>query len=485
MLDNSGHFIGGEWDNKDDTFDVINPSNQTLYSKVADGSRESARAAVDAANAAFPSWSGLAFTERADFLEKFRAELLSRGPAVIAALAQETGAAMGIAMFQVKKTPEVIRAAVAASYGPEGEIMPSGGGKMNLAVRRPIGVVTVITPWNAPLILTARGIFFALAAGNTVVLKPSEESPYCGGLLFAEIAEAIGLPSGVLNVVTASRAKVAEVGDELIENPKVKGVSFTGSSAVGKAIAVKCAGLLKKCCVELGGKDALIVCDDADLDVSARAANFGSNIHAGQICMSVERVLVQNSVFDSFLEKFTHLVGGLKVGDVTADKSLPVGPLINEKQAAKVKAQLDDAVAKGAKIEVGGTVDGLFVAPTVVTGVTSDMQIWHEETFGPVAIVIPFEDDDEAVEISNGSAYGLSSGVMTSDESRGLAIAYRLETGMCHINDQTVNDEPHCPFGGSKNSGIGRHGGRWAMDTFTETRWISMQRSEKQFPPMF
>lgn len=485
MLDIRGHFIGGEWDGDSGTFDVVNPSNQAVFSQAPDGTRESATKAIEAAYAAFPAWANLAFTERADYLEKFRSTLLAKGPQIAGALAAETGAAMGIAMFQVKKTPEVVRAAIAASYAPEGEIMPSGGGKMNLAIRRPIGVVTVITPWNAPLILTARGIFFALAAGNTVVLKPSEESPYCGGLVFAEIAEEIGLPKGVLNVVTSSRENVVEVGDELIENPLVKGISFTGSSAVGTNIAEKAAELLKKCCVELGGKDALIVCDDADIDLAARAANFGSNIHAGQICMAVERVLVQASVFDDFMEKFTTRVGDLKVGDVSADKSLPVGPLINQKQASKVKEQLDDAVAKGAKIEVGGGVEGLFVQPTVVTGVTSDMKIWSEETFGPVAIVIPFETDEQAIELSNGSNYGLSSGVMTGDEARGLAIAYRLETGMCHINDQTVNDEPHCPFGGSKNSGIGRHGGRWAMDTFTETRWISMQRGEKQFPPMF
>ena len=326
---------------------------------------------------------------------------------------------------------------------------------------------------------------FALAAGNTVVLKPSEETPYTGGLLWAEIFEEAGVPGGVLNVVTCSRGNVAEVGTELVENPLVKGVSFTGSTPVGREIAARAGAHLKKCCVELGGKDALIVCEDAEMDRATGAANFGSFMHQGQICMSVEKILVHEDIFEEFLAKFKERASKLKVGDPTEELDHIIGPLINDRQADRVKHQIEDAVKKGAKIELGGKVNGRFVDPTIITNITSDMSLYQDETFGPVVFVMPFKSDEEAVNIANDTEYGLSSGVITKDEYRGLEIAQKLETGMCHINCSSVNDEPHAPFGGSKSSGVGRHGGRWATETFTETRWITMERGGKGFPPGF
>ena len=326
-----------------------------------------------------------------------------------------------------------------------------------MAVRRPIGVISVISPWNFPCILTARGMAFALAAGNTVVLKPSEETPYTGGLLWAEIFEEAGVPGGVLNVVTCSRENVAEVGTELVENPLVKGVSFTGSTPVGREIAARAGAHLKKCCVELGGKDALIVCEDAEMDRATGAANFGSFMHQGQICMSVEKILVHEDIFEEFLAKFKERASKLKVGDPTEELDHIIGPLINDRQADRVKHQIEDAVKKGAKIELGGRVNGRFVDPTIITNITSDMSLYQDETFGPVVFVMPFKSDEEAVNIANDTEYGLSSGVITKDEYRGLEIAQKLETGMCHINCSSVNDEPHAPFGGSKSSGVGRH----------------------------
>ena len=326
---------------------------------------------------------------------------------------------------------------------------------------------------------------FALAAGNTVVLKPSEETPYTGGLLWAEIFEEAGVPGGVLNVVTCSRENVAEVGTELVENPLVKGVSFTGSTPVGREIAARAGAHLKKCCVELGGKDALIVCEDAEMDRATGAANFGSFMHQGQICMSVEKILVHEDIFEEFLAKFKERASKLKVGDPTEELDHIIGPLINDRQADRVKHQIEDAVKKGAKIELGGRVNGRFVDPTIITNITSDMSLYQDETFGPVVFVMPFKSDEEAVNIANDTEYGLSSGVITKDEYRGLEIAQKLETGMCHINCSSVNDEPHAPFGGSKSSGVGRHGGRWATETFTETRWITMERGGKGFPPGF
>ena len=404
---------------------------------------------------------------------------------VVKALRTEAGGWFGKSIFEASYVPEVFCAAAAMNYQSIGEVIPSEFGKLSMAIRRPVGVVSVISPWNFPAILTSRGIAFALAAGNTVVLKPSEETPYCGGLLFAEIFEEAGVPGGVLNVITCSRDNVSVVGEELIEHPLVKGVSFTGSTAVGREIAARAGAHLKKCCVELGGKDALIVCDDADMDRATGAANFGSFMHQGQICMSVEKILVQESIMQEFLERFKDRASRLKVGDPTKELDHIIGPLINDRQVIRVKSQIDDAVAKGGKIVLGGKVEGRYVEPTIITDVTSDMTLYQDETFGPVVSVIPFSTDEEAIAIANDTEYGLSSGVITKDEYRGLEIAQKLETGMCHINCSSVNDEPHAPFGGSKSSGVGRHGGRWATDTFTETRWITLERGGRDFPPGF
>jgi aldehyde dehydrogenase (NAD+) len=479
-----GMFIGGRSVAARKTFADLNPADGSVWAQVPDGGREEARAAIEAAHAAFASWSALPFNRRAHYMAKVAEVFDKRKMQIVEALQGEGGGWFGKGMFETGYVPEIFHAAAASSYAPIGEVIPSEHGKLSLALRQPLGVVSVISPWNFPVLLTGRGIAFALAAGNTVVLKPSEETPYCGGLLYAEVFTEAGVPEGVLNVVTCSRANVQAVGEELIENPRVKGVSFTGSTAVGRQVAARAGAHLKKCCVELGGKDALIVCDDADLERASAAASFGSFMHQGQICMSVEKVLVHEKVFDEFMRRFVERAAKLKVGD-PKDKSNIIGPLINDRQAAKVKEQIEDAVARGARVVLGGRVNGRFVEPTILVGVTPDMKVYREETFGPVAPVIPFASDDQAVALANDTEYGLSSGVITRDEQRALAIARRLETGMCHINCSPVNDEPHAPFGGSKASGQGRHGGRWATETFTETRWITLERGGRAFPPMF
>lgn len=480
-----GMFIGGRPIATGRTFADLNPSDGSVWAEVPDGGRQEARAAIDAAHAAFGGWSALPFNKRAHYMIKVAEIFERRQMEIVDALQGEGGGWFGKGMFETGYVPEIFYAAAASSYAPIGEIIPSEHGKLSMAVRQAMGVISVISPWNVPVLLTGRGIAFALAAGNTVVLKPSEETPYCGGLLYAEVFKEAGVPEGVLNVVTCSRENVQAVGDEMIENPRVKGISFTGSTAVGRQVAARAGAHLKKCCVELGGKDALIVCEDADMERATAAANFGSFMHQGQICMSVEKVLVHEKIFDAFLQRFVERAAKLKVGDPGKDKSHIIGPLINDRQAAKVKEQIDDAVAKGAKIALGGKVNGRFVEPTILIDVTPDMKVYQDETFGPVVPVIPFRTDDEAIAIANDTEYGLSSGVITRDEQRGLAIARRLETGMCHINCSSVNDEPHAPFGGSKASGQGRHGGRWATETFTETRWITVERGGRPFPPMF
>ena len=369
-------------------------------------------------------------------------------------------------------------------YQSIGEVLPSEHGKISTAVRVPLGVVSVISPWNMPGILTSRGFAVALAAGNTIVLKPSEDTPYSGGLFFAEIMEEAGIPKGVFNVITCSRDNVSEVGDEMIENPLVKAVSFTGSTAVGRHIAAKTGAHLKKSCVELGGKDSLIVLDDADMERATAAANFGSFMHQGQICMSVEKILVQDTIYPEFMKRFLERASKLKTGP-TNDKDNVIGPLINDRQVVRVKGLIDDAVAKGAKILLGGKSWDRFVEPTVLSDVTPNMDIWRDETFGPVVVVVPFHTDDEAIALNNDTEYGLSAGIITQNETRALAMAQQLETGMCHVNCSPINDEPHVPFGGTKASGIGRYGGRWSMEAFTETRWITLDRGGRAYPPVF
>ncbi|MFD1695056.1 aldehyde dehydrogenase family protein [Roseibium aestuarii] len=480
-----GFYAGGSWHKTTRTFADFNPATDEVYADVADASLEDVRKAIDAAHGAFKSWSELPFTTRAEFMLKIADEIEKRQGDLCAAIQGEAGGWFGKGMFESGYVPGVFRAAAALSYAPIGEVLPSEHNKVSMAVRRPMGVISVISPWNFPALLTARGFAFALVAGNTIVLKPSEETPYAGGLFFAEVMHAVGLPEGVFNVVTCSRDNIAEIGDELIANKHVKGISFTGSTAVGRLIASKAGQHLKKACVELGGKDSLIICDDADLEKSAQTANFGSFMHQGQICMSVEKVLVHESIYDQFVPMFVERAKKLKVGDPTTDKSNVIGPLINDKQVAQVRAQLKDAVAKGAKVLCGGKIEGRFVEPTILEGVTPDMLVYQNETFGPLVPVIKFATDEEAVRIANDTEYGLSSGVMTEDEKRGLEIASMLETGISHVNCSSVNDEPHIPFGGTKASGVGRHGGRWSMETFTETRWITLERGGRHFPPVF
>jgi acyl-CoA reductase-like NAD-dependent aldehyde dehydrogenase len=483
---NRNLFINGQWvaASKSAQFPVYNPSTGEVWSKVADASREDAAAAIAAAEAAQPGWAALAHSERARLLSKAADVLESRKKDFQDALIDEGGAWVGKTMFETGYSAGVYRAAAAAAYQVNGEILPSDHGKLSLVVREPLGVVSVISPWNFPLILSSRGFAVALAVGNSIVLKPSEETPVSGGLLIAEVLEEAGFPKGVFNVVTCSRDHVAEVGDELIANPSVRGVSFTGSTAVGTQVAAKAGGLLKKCCVELGGKDALIVLDDADIEHAVNAATFGSFMHQGQICMSVERIIVHRDVAAEFTEKFVANTKKLKVGN-PREMANCIGPIINKKQLDKIRDQVDDAIAKGAKVLCGGKNDGLFFQPTILTNVTSDMKLMREETFGPIAPIVTVATVDEAVEVANDTEYGLSAGIMTRNEERGLAIARRLKTGMAHINDSSVNDEPHVPFGGVRWSGLGRHGGRAGIDQFTEMRWITLERGGRHYPPPF
>ncbi|MDX1522717.1 MAG: aldehyde dehydrogenase family protein [Anaerolineae bacterium] len=477
-------YIAGEWQSPNGTFADYNPATGEVWANIPNANRADAKRAIEAAAEAQVAWAALPHTERAKYMFRVADILENRKQAAIDAIVAETGGWVGKGMFEVGYVAGIYRAAAAAAYQVKGEIHPSDHNKISMIVRQPVGVVSVVAPWNFPMLLSSRGISVAMAVGNAVILKPSEETPYTGGLFLAEIFEEAGLPKGVLNVITCARDNVTEVGDEMVSNPLVKAISFTGSTAVGREIAKKAGYLLKRVCIEAGGKDALVVLDDADIGKAVNAATFGSFMHQGQICMSVERVVVDESIADEFVDRFVKNTKTLGVGDPTQMGNV-IGPIINQKQLDKIHAQVTDAVNKGAKVLTGGTYEGLYYQPTILTDVTPDMDIYNEETFGPVAIILKANGLDDAVKIANDSDYGLSAGVMTRDEEKGLAVARRLETGMVHINDSSVNDEPHTPFGGVKNSGVGRHDGQASIDTFTELRWITLERGGRHYPPPF
>jgi acyl-CoA reductase-like NAD-dependent aldehyde dehydrogenase len=477
-------YINGEWVKAagGKTFDDYNPFSGKVFATVAAGGKREAKRAIEAAAAAFPKWAQTSPSERRMYMLRAADVLENRQEEVMQTLREESGATLGLSIFQIETTAKMFREAAGQITNVSGEIIPADlPGALFMMLRQPVGVVAGISPWNAPLILSLRAVVFPIAYGNTIILKPSVETPVSGGLIFAEIFEEVGLPPGVFNVVINGPGLSEEVGDELIENPKVRRISFTGSTEVGRKIAEKAGRHLKKVTLELGGSDPLIVLRDADIDYAVNAAVFGRFMHQGQICMSSKRIMVERPVAGEFIEKFCSKAQGLKVGDPCQPDTV-IGPLINQWQLEVIKKQVEDSVNKGAKLVCGGKYEGLCYYPTVLTDVTKDMKVFTEEVFGPVAPIMAVKDADEAVGIANESSYGLSAGIITRDFQKGLEIAERLESGMVHINDCSLHDEPQIPFGGMKDSGYGKHGGRATIDEFTELRWISLQRTPRQYP---
>lgn len=477
-------YINGEWIGALDgqVYDDFNPYTGEVFAKVPSGKRADAKRAVEAASAAFPAWSQTLPAERqalflkaADLLEKKQDE-------VVAILQEETGCTFAFAMFQSMFTPSLLREAAAQVHMPTGEVIPADlPGAFNMAVRHPVGVVAGIAPWNAPLILSLRAICMPIVYGNTAILKPSTESAAAGGVMIAEVFHEAGFPKGVLNFVTNGPGKSSEIGDEFIENPKVRRINLTGSSAVGRQLAEKAGRYLKRVSLELGGQNPMIILGDADLDNAVNAAAFGGFLHQGQICMSTRRIIIEKPIAKEFTEKFVKKVSALKVGNPQEPDTI-IGPIINQQQFDHIKNSVDAAVRDGAKILCGGKSKGLCYYPTVLTNVKPGTPFSYEETFGPVVSLTEVNDADEAVAIANNTAYGLSAAVVTRDFAKGLSVAERIESGIVHINDQTVGDEPQMPFGGVKDSGWGRFGGRAALEEFTELRWISMQCTPRHYP---
>ena len=476
-------YISGEWSpaTGKGTYEKMNPYTGGPASTVAAGKREDARRAIEAAAAAFPAWSSTPPAVRRKLLLK-AADVLDAHQAGIARItAEETGETFGWGMFNCIFASGLLREAAAQAYGLIGEVIPSDlPDTVAMATRQAVGVVVGIAPWNAPMILGMRAVALPIAYGNTVVLKASEESPGTH-LAIAEVFQEAGFPKGVLNVLTNAPADAADVVDELIAHPQTRRVNFTGSTKVGRIIAEKAGKHLKRVLLELGGKAPMIVLGDADLDAAAAAANFGAFMNAGQICMSTERIVAEKPVAETFAKKLAAKAATLKVGD-PLQPGTQIGSVINKAAIARVQELVDDAVAKGAKILCGGKTHGTCYAPTVLFGVTPEMRIYGEESFGPVVSIVIADTDQDALCIANDTEYGLSSAVFSRDVNKALRFAEQLQTGICHINGSTVHDEPQMPFGGVKDSGYGRFGGKAALEEFTELRWITIRRTPTPYP---
>jgi acyl-CoA reductase-like NAD-dependent aldehyde dehydrogenase len=473
--------IGGEQRRAATTFDRADPVTGGVATRAAAASVDDAVAAVDAARAAFPAWSALGPNARRAALMKAADALDARAADFIDAMMGEIGATEGWARFNLMLSSAIVREAASLTTQIGGEVIPSDKpGCIAMAIREPAGVVLSMAPWNAPIILATRAIAVPLACGNTVVLKASEQCPRTHGLIVEAFVEA-GLDGGIVNLVTNAPQDAADIVGAMIDHPAVRRVNFTGSTAVGKIIAKRCAEHLKPVLLELGGKAPLIVLEDADLDEAVKAAAFGAFMNQGQICMSTERIIVVDAIADAFVEKFRAKVGTMAVGDPREGKT-PLGAVVDTRTVAHVRSLIEDALAAGATQLNGGEADGVLMPAHVIDGVTPAMKLFRDESFGPVVGIVRARDEAHAIELANDTEYGLSASVFTRGAARGLKVARRIQSGICHVNGPTVHDEAQMPFGGVKASGYGKFGGKAGIDSFTELRWITMETEPGHYP---
>ncbi|SFL27200.1 aldehyde dehydrogenase (NAD+) [Halogranum rubrum] len=483
-------YIDGERDVDGETIAVENPTTREPFAEVPRGSVDDVNEAYETAAEAQEAWAERSPAGRAEIVSKAVDVLHENREEVSQLLAVESGSSRVKAQAEFGNAAGVTSEAASFPNRMGGDYKDSNiAGKDNIVKREPMGVVGVISPWNFPLHLSIRAVAPALATGNTVVLKPASNTPITGGLLLARIFEAAGLPEGVLNVVTG---KGSDIGDRMAGHPEADVVAFTGSTPVGRQVAKQAVDNLALPAMELGGNGPHVVLEDADVDQAVDAGAFGSFLHQGQICISINRHLVHESVYDEYVEKLAEKAASLPIGD-PRDEETVVGPIIDESQRDEMLEYVEETVDAGATLETGGDsvvpdgvdvddADSLFVQPTVLSEATNEMAAACNEHFGPIAPVIPFSDDEEAVELANDTEYGLAASVFSADRGRAEDVADDVDAGMVHLNDMPVNDEPHVPFGGMKASGIGRFNGEHVLEEFTQPKWVSVQREPREYP---
>jgi benzaldehyde dehydrogenase (NAD) len=473
-----GRIYSSGWQQVPGRLEVEEPATGETLAEVGAATRDDVFEAATKAAAAQPAWAATSARERAAMLHSAADALERHREEIEGWVIREGGGAPAKANFEVSETQKELRDATALTSRPKGEILQHDAGRRSMAVRVPVGVVGVIAPWNFPMILAMRSLAPALALGNAVVLKCDPHTPVCGGLVFARIFEEAGLPEGILQVMPGG----VEPGEAVCEAPEIGMVSFTGSTRAGRKVGALAGGNLKRVALELGGKSAFIVLEDADPEKASSAGAWGTFLHQGQICMAAGRHLVHESIAEDYLKALSERAGRLPVGN-PATEEVALGPIIDRKQLDRVQEIVTQASDAGATVRAGGTADGPFFPPTVLGDVETGMRAWQEEIFGPVAPIVTFSTDEEAIALANDTEYGLSAGVYTNSHVRGQEIAEALNTGLVHIGDQPVYDDPVAPFGGMGTSGNGgRFGGDASIDEFTEWRWITERDEPATYP---
>ena len=477
------YFAGGEWRGASGhkLFDVQQPYDRALYARVPACGRAEAKLAVDAAAKAFPAWSQTTPAERARLFFK-AVEVVKRRRAEIAQiLALETGSTISFATFQQDLVAATIEQAAGWMYLPKGDVLEANApGTHSIGVRRPLGVVASFTPWNGANILSWRAVISPVAAGNTVVVKPSEFAPISAGLILAQIAEEAGFPPGVINVVTHAPGAAAEIADVFFESPEVRVINLIGGVKTARMLAKRAGETLKRTTMELGGYNPMIILDDVDVDYAVRSATFGSFFHQGQICLNTRRIIVQRKIAGEFLEKFVARTKTLRSGDPQDPRTI-IGPLITPAAVKLVDERVKEAVAKGAKLHTGGVFEGQIYQPTILSNVSLDATVANEETFGPVVVVEVVDTPEKAVEAANRTMYGLTSSILAGDTYKAFELAPKVLAGIVNVNSPTVNDEIHAPMGGVRDSGWGRTGPD-SLKEFQDVIWINSHSGQRQYP---
>ena len=477
------NYIAAGWHPAADerSFDVHEPYSRRPLARVQASTWRDMRAAIEAAHRAFPAWAETSPAERARLFFK-AAEIVRRRRAEFAdLLARETGSTISFAMFQQELVVQSLEAAAGWVYLPIGEQFPSNiPGSHSFSIRRPLGVVASFTPWNGANILSWRAVIAPIAAGNTVVVKPSELAPVSAGLVVAEVAEEAGFPPGVINVVTHAPGEAGRIADAVFESAEVRCINLIGGVKTARILAERAGRALKRSVLELGGYNPLIVLDDCDIDYAVRSAVFGSFFHQGQICMNTRKIIIQRKIYEPFLERFIERAKTLPAGDPQNPATI-IGPLITGDAVEKAHRAVNEATALGGVIRLGGTSDGQVFHPTILTDVPYAATISNEEIFGPVVIVEPVDTPEQAVAVANRVAYGLVASILSGDPYRALELAPKILAGVVNVNSSTVNDETHVPMGGVRDSGWGRTGPDSLKD-FTDVIWINARSSERQYP---